>query len=84
MNSSLRSISAAALLACGLALTVPSQASLLTTQAGYAGPALDLSAYANGSYNFTFGPKAIPGGITFTSTVKFGNSGKGSVLGQSG
>lgn len=84
MNSRLRFISAAALLACGVVLALPSQASLLTTQAGYTGPGLDLTAYATNSYNFTFGPKPIPGGITFTSTVKFGNSGLGSVLGQGG
>ena len=61
---------------------MPSQASLLTTQTGYADPALDLSAFANDSYNSTFGPWPITGGITFTSTVGFGNSGNGSVLDQ--
>ncbi|WP_310425432.1 PEP-CTERM sorting domain-containing protein [Chamaesiphon sp. VAR_48_metabat_135_sub] len=57
---------------------------LLTSEVGYTGPALDLSAYANGSYNFTVGPKSIPGGITFTSTVNLADtqSGFGSVLGQ--
>jgi hypothetical protein len=53
----------------------PAQAILLTSDAGYTGPGLDLSAYANGQYNLTFGPKSIPGGITFTSTEE-------SVLGQ--
>ncbi|WP_291994945.1 PEP-CTERM sorting domain-containing protein [Candidatus Accumulibacter sp. ACC003] len=58
-------------------------ATLLTDHATYAGPALDLSAYANGSYNFTFGPEPIPGGITFTAAPGGGgNSGSGSVLGQ--
>jgi len=37
---------------------------LLTDDTGYSGPVLDLSAYANGSYNFTLGPVALPGGIT--------------------
>lgn len=66
-----------------LALPLGAQASLLTSDAGYTGPYLDLTAYANGSYNFTFGPKSIPGGITFTrdpSTAS--NSGNGAVLGQ--
>lgn len=60
-------------------------ATLLTSDAGYTGPVLDLSGYANGSYNFTFGPASIPGGITFTrdpSTAS--NSGNGGVLGQGG
>ena len=59
------------------------QASLLTSDVGYGGPGLDLSAYATGSYNFTFGPEPIPGGITFTAAPGGGgNSGSGSVLGQ--
>lgn len=60
-------------------------AALLTTEVGYTGMGLDLSAYATGDYNFTFGPKPIPGGITFTrdpSTAS--NSGDGAVLGQGG
>lgn len=80
----LRNTYSAIVLACGLALAAPSQAALLTTQSGYTGPALDLSAYANGQYNFTFGPVSIPGGITFTSNVINSNSGNGSVLGQGG
>lgn len=85
MTMNLRAVSAATLLACGLAFAASSHAVLLTTQTGYTGPALDLTAYANGSYNFTFGPAPIPGGITFTSTVTGGgNSGSGSVLGQGG
>ncbi len=56
---------------------------LLTDAAAYNGPALDLSGFANGSYNFTFGPVSIPGGITFTAAPGGGgNSGNGSVLGQ--
>lgn len=69
-----------------LIFTVSSYASastLLTSDAGYGGPVLDLSAYANGSYNFTFGPVPIPGGITFTAAPGGGgNSGLGSVIGQ--
>ena len=60
-------------------------ATLVTSDAGYTGPTLNLSAYANGNYNFTFGPAAIPGGITFTrSTDTASNSGQGGVLGQGG
>ena len=57
--------------------------SLTTSEAGYTGPTLDLSAYANGQYNFTFGPVSLPGGITFTANPGGGgNSGRGSVIGQ--
>jgi len=59
--------------------------SLTTSSAGYTGPTLDLSGYANGNYNFTFGPVSLPGGITFTAAPGGGgNSGKGSVIGQGG
>ncbi|WNC70635.1 PEP-CTERM sorting domain-containing protein [Thalassotalea psychrophila] len=58
-------------------------ATLITTESGYDGPTLDLSAYQNGSYNFTFGPEALPGGITFTAAPGGGgNTGGGSVIGQ--
>ena len=72
--------------AAALALLAASsaQAALLTSDAGYSGPALDLSAYATGSYNFTFGPASIPGGITFTRSTDTSNSGLGAVLGQGG
>lgn len=64
-------------------LAAPSHAALVTSDAGYTGPVLDLSAYATGNYNFTFGPSPIPGGITFTrSTDTASNSGLGGVLGQ--
>lgn len=64
-------------------LSVAANATLVSTEVGYTGPGLDLSAYANGNYNFTFGPKLIPGGITFTrSTDTASNSGNGAVLGQ--
>jgi hypothetical protein len=67
-----------------LGLSNPAQAVglFLTNQSGYTGQSLDLSAYANGQYNFTFGQNSIPGGITFTSNNGGGNSGQGSVLGQ--
>lgn len=58
--------------------------SLITTNAGYTGPGLDLSAYANGNYNFTFGPITVDG-FTFTAAPGGGgNSGQGSVVGQGG
>ena len=58
--------------------------SLLTSNAGYTGPGLDLSAHANGNYNFTFGPITVDG-FTFTAAPGGGgNSGLGSVVGQGG
>jgi hypothetical protein len=57
---------------------------LLTDETGYTGPLTDLSAYANGSYNFTFGPAALPDGITFAAFPWLSNSGNGSVIGQGG
>lgn len=66
-----------------LAFAGASNAALLTSNAGYTGLGLDLSAYATGDYNFTFGPKPIPGGITFTrDPFTDSNSGEGGVLGQ--
>lgn len=60
-------------------------ADLITSDVGYTGPTIDLSAYENGSYNFTFGPEVLPGGITFTAAPGGGgNSGMGSVIGQGG
>ena len=50
---------------------------LLTTEVGYTGLGLDLTAYKTGTNNYTNGPVPIPGGITFNST----NPG-GSTLGQ--
>jgi hypothetical protein len=67
-------------LAAGLSPT--HAGTLLTTEVGYTGPILNLSSYANRSYNDTFGPAPIPGGITFTSNNGGGNSGRGSILGQ--
>lgn len=57
---------------------------LLTTDAGYSGPGLDLSAFENGNYNFTFGPITVDQ-YTFTGApAGGGNSGQGSVVGQGG
>jgi hypothetical protein len=50
---------------------------LLTSSAGYTGPSLDLSAYQNGSYNFTAGPVPV-GPFTFTSTNSTAVVGQGS------
>ena len=66
------------------AASMASAGVLLTTDAGYTGPGLDLSAHANGNYNFTFGPIAVDG-FTFTAAPGGGgNSGQGSVVGQGG
>ncbi len=79
-NSLLLRLAAAAVVAV---LSASAGASLITSPIGYTGPALDLSAYATGAYNYTFGPSAIPGGITFTAAPDGGGStGEGSVLGQ--
>lgn len=69
----------------GLILSIAgyANAGLITTDVGYTGLGLDLSNYENGSYNFTFGPEILPGGITFTAAPGGGgNSGNGSVIGQ--
>jgi len=76
---------AVAFVVAGLAIAPAAQAatSLTTDDTGYSGPILDLSAYENGQYNFTFGPEFLPGGITFTAAPGGGgNSGQGSVIGQ--
>jgi hypothetical protein len=68
-----------------LSTATPSLAAttLVTSDVGYSGPELDLSAFENNNYNFTFGPIALPGGITFTAAPGGGgNSGLGSVIGQ--
>lgn len=81
MRSLLKSAFVAALLAT-VAGSVQAAPVLITTDAGYTGPGLDLSAYANGNYNFTFGPIIIDG-YTFTANPGGGgNSGGGSVVGQ--
>lgn len=78
-------IVAALAFSCCIGLSAPAIGQTLTTSnAGYTGPGLDLSAYANGNYNFTFGPEIV-GGYTFTAAPGGGgNSGKGSVVGQGG
>ncbi len=72
-----------AVLAFALATPAFAAATLLTTDAGYTGRGLNLSAAANGSYNFTFGPVLIDG-LTFTVVSDTTNSGSGGVLGQGG
>lgn len=69
--------------AVSFALPATAAATLLTSDAGYTGRGLNLSAAANGSYNFTFGPVAIDG-FTFTVVSPSTNSGQGGVLGQGG
>ena len=78
------------LAAAALAMSAPALAAgtLITSDAGYTGRGLDLSAFANGSYNFTFGPINVDG-FTFTAAPggsggypPGGNSGQGSVVGQ--
>jgi hypothetical protein len=73
----------AAGLMVGLFVGSAQAGTLLTSDVGYTGPGLNLTAQANGQYNFTFGPVALPGGMTFTAAPgNGGNSGRGSVLGQ--
>jgi hypothetical protein len=63
-------------------------ATILTSEAGYTGRGLNLSAFVGPGYNFTFGPVNVDGFI-FTAAPGDGvgwpiggNSGLGSVLGQ--
>jgi hypothetical protein len=80
MRSTLKLALASALLA--LATGTSQAATLLTSEAGYTGPGLNLSAFANGQYNFTFGPITVDQ-YTFTAAPGGGgNSGMGSVVGQ--
>ncbi len=73
--------------AAAVALPTLAAPTLITSDAGYTGRGLDLGAFANGSYNFTFGPINVDG-FTFTaapgggSFPVGGNSGLGSVVGQ--
>ncbi len=71
-----------ALLVVAVMIPLAQAGTLITSNATYTGPVLNLAAYANGSYNFTFGPVSLPGGITFNSYNGGGNSGQGSVVGQ--
>ena len=73
---------AAAIALATLATPTFAVGTLITDDAGYTGRGLDLSAYANGSYNFTSGPINVDG-FTFTGAPGGGgNSGQGSVVGQ--
>lgn len=56
-------------------------ATLLTSDVGYTGRGIDLSAFANGNYNFTLGPTSVDG-FTFTAAPIDGNDPRGSVIGQ--
>lgn len=80
----LKPLASVVLLFLFAAVMVPAaQADLMTSSAGYSGPVLNLSGYADGQYHFTFGPVSLPGGITFTGNPGGGgNSGQGSVIGQ--
>lgn len=74
------------ILAAAAAITLSAgaaNAALITTDAGYTGPDLDLTGYDNGSYNFTYGPVAV-GEFTFTRSNTTNNSGQGAVVGQGG
>ena len=67
-----------------IATSASAATTLVTTNAGYTGPGLNLTAFANGNYNFTFGPIQVDG-YTFTGAPGGGgNSGNGSVVGQGG
>ncbi len=78
----MKHIIAAAVIAASIGAAA-SAGTLVTTDTGYTGPGLNLGAFANGSYNFTFGPIMVDS-FTFTSVNGGGNSGKGSVVGQGG
>lgn len=75
---------AAAIALATLATPAFAVGTLLTDDTGYTGRGLDLTAFANGNYNFTFGPINVDG-FTFTAAPGGGgNSGQGSVVGQGG
>ena len=73
-------------MALALGFSQARAATLLTTEVGYTGPALILSPFASfpigSALNYTFGPTAIPGGLTFTSDEFGGSVVNGSVLGR--
>lgn len=61
------------------AISMPaSAAALLTTDAGYAGPALDIGSFTDQAFTFSSGPFALPGGITYSSTSSRSVIGTGS------
>ena len=85
MNIKLAAAVAAISLTAAIGVSsVASASTLVTTPGAYSGPTLDLTAFSNGSYNFTFGPVNVGPGMTFTSNNGGGNSGQGSVVGQGG
>jgi PEP-CTERM motif len=57
----------AALSAAAIAMPA-SAAVLLTTDAGYAGPVLNIGSFTDQAFTFSTGPFALPGGITYSST----------------
>jgi hypothetical protein len=84
-------LTGAALLSFGLpVVSAYATETLVTSPNGFSWPVIDLSAFANGSYNFTNGPVSLPNGIAFTASpgvggdgvTPNGNSGQGSVIGQ--
>ncbi len=76
----MKDIIAAAIIAASISAAAHA-GTLVMTNAGYTGPGHNLGAFANGSYNFTFGPITVDS-FTFTSVNGGGNSGLGSVVGQ--
>lgn len=70
-------------LALAVAPSLADAQSLVTSSAGFASPTLVSLAGRGGGYNWTFGPVALPGGVTFTADPQDGGiSGLGSVLGD--
>ncbi|MEO9468873.1 PEPxxWA-CTERM sorting domain-containing protein [Parasphingorhabdus sp.] len=69
---------ASAALSFAFVATPASAAALLTSDAGYAGPSLNIGSFADMGFNFTDGPLALPGGITYSSTSTSSVIGNGS------
>jgi hypothetical protein len=67
--------------ALALSVTPCNGGILLTSDIGYAGPVLDLNAFANRTNYFTGSPAALPGGILFTANPTDPNPG-GPFLGE--
>ena len=80
----MRTFLTAAALAAVLPFSAHAAGTLLTTEVGYTGRGLDLTAFANGNYNFTFGPINVDGFTFVGAPTGGGNSGNGSVVGQGG
>jgi hypothetical protein len=89
MNFAGKLLGAAALLAAFASSASAATYTELSSNAGYTGPGLNLSAFANGNYNFQNGPTAVDS-FTFIGAPgpsfghPNGNSGNGSVIGQGG